>query len=69
MYLKMHNITCECCDDRCRVHKGSSICHRRAEYLLYRVDMYDETGTAFCTDCSEDAFESGLFTTDDKEGE
>lgn len=53
---------CECTDPGCRVHKGSSGCGRQVFILLFRVDMKDETGTAMCEPCSEDATESGLFT-------
>jgi hypothetical protein len=40
-----------------------SRCIRVEEKLttLYRVDMDDETGTKFCTECGVDAMESGLF--------
>lgn len=52
---------CECSDPGCTAHKGSS-CRRAGEYVLYRVDMHDATGTLFCDLCAEDADSSGLFT-------
>jgi len=62
---------CECSDPGCKAHKGSDDCRAKALNILYRVDMYDETGTAMCDDCADDAFSSGLFTTceDDEESE
>jgi hypothetical protein len=53
---------CECADKGCKAHEGMSACHNRAKIVLYRVDMDDMTGTKFCDDCAEDAFDSGLFT-------
>lgn len=53
---------CECSDPGCPVHEGKSSCDQKATHLLYRVDMEDQTGTAFCAGCGEDAFDSGLFT-------
>jgi len=31
--------------------------------ILFRVDMEDETGTAMCEECADDALDSGVFTT------
>jgi len=53
---------CECADSGCRAHKDHSRCHELATTILYRVDMDDTTGTAMCDACTEDAFDSGLFT-------
>jgi hypothetical protein len=53
---------CECSDPGCPVHKGTADCRWSASRLLYRVDMEDNTGTAMCDACAEDAFKSGLFT-------
>lgn len=58
---------CECSDRQCPAHKDYSCAHRhgkRGQSVLYRVDMTDETGTLFCSDCADDAMESGLFTYD-----
>ena len=55
---------CECSDKQCPACKGK--CKRIARTVLYRVDMEDVTGTAFCNMCADDAMESGLFT-DSKE--
>ncbi len=55
---------CECADPGCPAHSGKSDCRNVANSLLYRVDMEDETGTALCDDCADDAFDSGLFTTE-----
>jgi len=60
-------VRCECSDDRCPAHKGSGRCNHQATDILYRVDMQDETGTAMCDACSDDAFSSGLFTTETDE--
>lgn len=53
---------CECSDHACPVHRGKSSCSNQATTILYRVDMEDRTGSAFCEQCATDAFESGLFT-------
>ena len=50
---------CECSDPGCPACDGK--CHRIAAYNLYRVDMQDEVGTAFCHPCADDAMKSGLF--------
>lgn len=50
---------CECADSGCPKCKGK--CERKAMQTLYRVDMEDRTGTRFCNECAEDAYESGLF--------
>jgi hypothetical protein len=59
-------VKCECSDDRCPTHKGTDRCRKQATDILYRVDMQDESGTAFCDDCADDAFSSGLFTTEEE---
>lgn len=60
---------CECYDAQCPVgHDGkrtssvSTRCYQRANVLLYRVDMIDASGTAFCQWCADDCYDSGLFT-------
>lgn len=60
---------CECSDAGCKGHKGTSDCRAVALQILYRVDMQDEAGTAFCDACADDAFSSGLFTTIEDEEE
>lgn len=62
-------IKCECADSHCKEHANLSRCHNDATFILYRVDMADEAGTAMCDECSDDAFSSGLFTTHDDEDE
>lgn len=54
---------CECTDPGCPVHKGTSSCARESLTTLYRVDTADETGTAMCEACADDAMASGLFST------
>jgi hypothetical protein len=56
---------CECCDSHCSAHKGKNWCDQNANTVLYRVDTQDETGTAMCAGCAQDAMDSGLFTTKD----
>ncbi len=56
---------CECADSGCAAHKDHTRCNELATTILYRVDMEDNTGTAMCDACTEDAFDSGLFTTND----
>ncbi len=51
---------CECCDHGCPHCRGG--CKLPATETLYRVDMEDETGLAFCEHCAADANESGLFS-------
>jgi hypothetical protein len=53
---------CECSDKGCNPHIGANQCRALATTILYRVDMEDVTGTAFCEWCAEDAWGSGLFT-------
>lgn len=66
---------CECADPGCphsAINQSHCIpCKHVATTILYRVDMEDVTGTAFCDECADDAFESGLFTdsTDDDDVE
>ncbi len=51
---------CECADPGCPVCKGR--CDNWSNIVLNRIDMIDETGTAFCEGCADDAMESGLFS-------
>jgi hypothetical protein len=53
--------TCECADRGCPAHFNRSTCRQYAHVLLYRIDMEDQTGTAMCYNCAEDANTSGLF--------
>jgi len=53
---------CECSDTQCVAHAGTPACNGVAISVLYRVDMEDNSGTAFCEQCADDAMESGLFT-------
>ena len=59
--------SCQCSDPGCPVHKGSENCENIATHVMYRIDMADETGTPMCDDCANDAFESGLFESDENE--
>lgn len=54
--------SCECMDRECIVHSGDTCQNYEETYLLYRVDMEDRTGTAFCNSCHTDAMGTGLFT-------
>jgi hypothetical protein len=56
---------CECADSNCPVHSGSNVCLNAPTTILFRIDMDDETGTAMCDGCTDDALNSGMFTTDD----
>jgi len=62
----MASETCQCADPKCRNeinHKSSPLCNRYGTVVvLYRIDMEDAGGTAFCDECAEDALDSGLFT-------
>ena len=60
---------CQCTDRGCPVHEGKKSCDNKGAEILYRTDMHDETGTVFCEECASDAFDSGIFTSDDAEGE
>ena len=53
--------TCECTDAGCKVHRDVSECSKPVYETLYRCDMEDTTGVAFCGDCASDAIESGVF--------
>ena len=57
---------CECTDPGCKRHLGKSTCQDNGYTILYRIDMHDETGTVMCVDCTDDAFSSGLFTTNEE---
>jgi len=50
---------CECRDPGCPCCQGR--CQQRAVTVLVRIDMEDQTGTAMCRQCAEDALDSGLF--------
>jgi len=53
-------LRCRCLDLNCPVcHRE---CLRPAFLTLYRTDLDDETGTAFCEGCAVAALESGVFT-------
>ena len=57
---------CECCDTECpecRGLHGRDGAQVETDSILYRIDMEDISGVAFCTECADDAMESGLFTT------
>jgi len=56
----VNSVSCECSDCGCGACAGR--CVEESDYTLYRVDMADYTGTAFCEDCAADAMESGLFS-------
>lgn len=61
----MRMLKCECFDSGCKSHVGVKGCTKMACDILYRIDMDDRTGTAMCSECAEDAMESGLFETND----
>jgi len=64
-------LACECSDPGCPAEHGSEehgVVSRDVS-ILYRIDMEDNTGTAMCDECAEDAFASGLFTTREDEEE
>ena len=56
----MSKVRCECSDPQCPECQGK--CEHWSTEILYRIDMEDETGTAFCDQCSADAMSSGVFT-------
>jgi hypothetical protein len=73
--LNKLNQFCECSDPECPAfthginEDGTPDCDEFAYAgRLYRIDMYDESGTLMCNRCAEDALESGVFTTDDIDG-
>ncbi len=51
---------CECADPGCNECGG--LCENAPSRRLYRIDMDDETGTAFCQACAADADDCGLFS-------
>ena len=53
---------CECSDPGCPACKGD--CRRAAVVVLFRVDMDDSSGVAFCQGCADDAMDAGVFTTE-----
>jgi len=53
---------CECTDPGCPVHEGVSSCEGKGRVRLYRIDMDDRSGSLFCRECANDAFDSGVFT-------
>ena len=59
---------CECGDTACPVGHARHGCTEEALNILYRIDMADETGTAFCHGCGDDAYDSGLFTSEAGQG-
>ena len=58
---------CECSDPGCPAHQGVAQCLVPASCVLYRIDMEDATGTAFCDACSDDALDSGVFRMEEGE--
>ncbi len=63
---------CECYYPVCSVGHSKEVtpdmtlvCDEPAVMLLYRVDMTDLTGTAFCQGCAQYALDSGLFTAEE----
>ena len=57
----MHKTQCECRDPLCPAHPNTlDECTRDATHYLFRIDMPDHNGTAFCTPCGDDAMSSGL---------
>jgi hypothetical protein len=58
----MTNLRCQSSDRGCPAHPGISFCIQPASTTLFRIDMEDQTGTAFCDACAEDAMNSGLFS-------
>lgn len=53
---------CECTDAKCP-SRHDTYCYKDATTIVYRLDMDDETGTAMCDHCAEDALNSGVFST------
>ena len=59
----MPRYMCECDDARCSACAGE--CNKYAVGKVYRIDMDDgETFFRFCPECTGDALESGVFSTD-----
>jgi hypothetical protein len=54
---------CECADPGCTagITDANGKCTNKATCVLFRVDVEDNTGTAMCDECAEDALDSGLF--------
>jgi hypothetical protein len=61
-YGPVSGATCECSDSGCQAHMGKPSCGKPVAETLYRCDMEDETGVAFCAECAEDAANSGVFS-------
>jgi hypothetical protein len=62
-YGRVDGAVCECSDSGCKAHLGASSCAQPIAETLYRSDMEDNTGVAFCADCASDALDAGVFTT------
>jgi len=56
------NDWCECGDPGCPCCHG--YCTQRARTTLFRVDIDDNSGIAFCLGCARDALESGVFSSE-----
>jgi len=54
---------CECSDSGCKAHLGATSCAQPIAETLYRSDMEDNTGVAFCAECASDAMDAGVFAT------
>ena len=52
---------CECADPGCPFHLMTPCGSREYMTVLYRADTEDETGTAFCGACADEAHASGLY--------
>ena len=53
---------CECLDLDCPMHKNVHFCRNNGMLVLYRIDMYDASGTLLCIGCANDVMKSGLFS-------
>ncbi len=53
-------LKCECSDPGCPMHI-EPCCPSAARTVLFRSDMDDSSGVAFCHACASDAMDAGVF--------
>jgi len=61
MQVKRRIVRCQCIDPGCLSCQGKCAVHGNLE-RVYRIDMDDRKGMAFCSGCAEDAMKSGVFS-------
>lgn len=55
---------CECHDNQCPCDHGTE-CRKTSDITLFRIDLGADTSPiCMCSECADDAMESGVFATE-----